>query len=87
MSSWNLPGTVTLTVAPYIPSVHALASVDTNLTHLVGCAKRYIIDGFLRSNFDVHCLRDLFANESVSKHRLDKICRFRFGEPSEGIEK
>ena len=87
MSSWNLPGTVTLTVALYIPSLHVLASVDTNLKHFVGCAKRYIIDGFLCSNFDVHCLGDLFANESVSKHRLDKLCRLRLGQPSDGIEK
>ena len=87
MSSWNLPGTVTLTVALYIPSLHVLASVDTNLKHVVGCATRYIIDGFLCSNFDVHCLGDLFANESVSKHRLDKLCRLRLGQPSDGIEK
>ena len=87
MSSWNLPGTVTFTVALYMPSLHALASVDTNLTHLVGWAKRYIIDDFLCSDFDVHCLGDLFANESVSKHRLDKLCRLRLGQPSEGIDK
>ena len=87
MSSWNLPRTVTSTVALYIPSLHVLASVDTNLKHFVGCAKRYIIDGFLCSNFDVHCLGDLFANESVSKHRLDKLCRLRLGQPSDGIEK
>ena len=87
MSSWNLPGTVTLTVALYIPSLHVLASVDTNWKHIVGCAKRYLIECFLCSNFDVHCLGDLFANESVSKHRLDKLCRLRFGKPSEGIER
>ena len=86
MSSWDLSGSVTLIVALYIPSLHVLASVDTNWKHIIGCATRYIIDGFLCSNFEVHCLGDLFANESVSKHRLDKICRFRLGQPSDGIE-
>ena len=87
MSSWNLPGTVTFTVALYMPSLHALASVGKNLKHLVGSARRDIIDDFLCSDFDVHCLGDLFANESVSKHRLDKLCRLRLGQPSDGIEK
>ena len=87
MSSWNLPGTVTFTVALYMPSLHALASVDTNLTHLVGWAKRYIIDDFLCSDFDVHCLGDFVANENVRKPILDKICRLHLGQPSEGIQK
>ena len=84
-SSWNLPGTVTLTVALYIPSLHVLATVDTNWKHIVGCANRYIIDSFLCTNFDVRCLGDLFANEGVMMYRLDKLCRARLGEPSEAI--
>ena len=84
-SSWNLPGTVTLTVALYIPSLHALATVDSNWKHIVGFANRYIIDSFLCTNFDVRCLGDLFANESVMKYRLDRLCRSRLGEPSEAI--
>ena len=87
MLSWNLPRTVTSTVVLYIPSLHVLATVDTNWKHIVGCAKRYLIECFLCSNFDVHCLGDLFANESVSKHRLDKLCRLRFGQTSEGLVK
>ena len=83
----SLPGTVTLTVALYLPSLHALASVDTNLRHLVGCATRDIIDDFLGSDFDVQCLGDLIADEFVSKRMLDKICRLHLGQPSEGIDK
>ena len=82
-SSWNLPGTVTLTVALYIPSLHVLATVDTNWKHIVGCANRYIIDSFLCTNFAVRCLGDLFANEGVMMYRLDKLFRARLGEPSE----
>ena len=82
-----LPGTVTLTVALYLPSLHALATVDKNLKHLVGCATRDIIDDFLVSDFDVQCLGDLIADEFVSKPMLDKICRFHLGQPSEGIDK
>ena len=87
MSFSKLPETITFTVALYIPSLHVLASVDASWKHFVGCAKRYIIDGFLCSNFDVHCLGDLFANESVRKHRLDKFCRLRLGQPSDDVEK
>ena len=81
-----LPGTVTLTVSLYLPSLHALASVDKNLRHLVGCAKSYIIDYFLCSDFDVHCLGDFVANEFVSRPMLDRICRLHLGQPSEGID-
>ena len=83
----DLPGTVTLTVALYMPSLHALASVDKNLRHLVGWAKRDTIDDFLCSDFDVHCLGDFVANEFASRPMLDKICRLHFGQPSEGIDK
>ena len=83
----NLPETVTLTLALYLPSLHALASVDKNLRHLVGCATRDIIDDFLGSDFDVQCLGDLIANEFVDKRMLDKICRLHLGQPSEGIDK
>ena len=85
MSTWHLPTAVTLTVALYIPSFHILASVDSNWKHIVGCADRYVIECFLGSNFDVRCLGDLFANESVMKYRLDRLCRARLGEPSEAI--
>ena len=85
MSTWHLPTAVTLTVALYIPSFHILASVDSNWQHIVGCADRYVIECFLGSNFDVRCLGDLFANESVMKYRLDRLCRARLGEPSEAI--
>ena len=87
MSSWNLPRTVTLTVALYISSLHVLASVDTNWKHIVGCAKRYLIACFLSSTFDVHCLCDFFANENVRKPILVKISRLHLGQPSEGIDK
>ena len=86
-SFWNLPGTVTLTVALYMPSLHALASVDKNLKHLAGMATRDIIDDFLGSDFDVQCLGDLIADEFVDKRMLDKICRLHLGRPSEGIDK
>ena len=85
MSTWHLPTAVTLTVALYIPSFHILASVDSNWQRIVGCADRYAIDCFLCSNFDVRCLGDLFANESVMKYRLDRLCRLRLGEPSKAI--
>ena len=85
MSTWHLPTAVTLAVALYIPSFHILASVDSNWQHIVGCADRYVIECFLGSNFDVRCLGDLFANESVMKYRLDRLCRLRFGEPSKAI--
>ena len=85
MSTWHLPTAVTLTVALYIPSFHILASVDSNWQHIVGCADRYVIECFLCSNFDVRCLGDLFANESVMKYRLDRLCRLRLGEPSKAI--
>ena len=86
-SFWNLPGTVTLTVALYMPSLHALASVCQNLRHLVGSARRDIIDDFLCSDLDVHCLGDPSADEFVSKPMLDQICRFHRRQPSEGIDK
>ena len=85
MSTWHLPTAVTLTVVLYIPSFHILASVDSNWQHIVGCADRYVIECFLGSNFDVRCLGDLFANESVMKYRLDRLCHARLGEPSEAI--
>ena len=85
MSTSHLPTSVTLTVALYIPSFYILASVDSNWKHIVGCADRYVIECFLGSNFDVRCLGDLFANESVMKYRLDRLCRSRLGEPSEAI--
>ena len=81
----NLPETVTLTVALYMPSLRALASVDKNLRYVVGWAKRDIIDAFLCSDFDVHCLRDFVGIEFVGKPMLDKICRVHLGHPSEGI--
>ena len=85
MSTWHLPTAVTLTAALYIPSFHILASVDSNWQHIVGCAYRYVIECFLGSNFDGRCLGDLFANESVMKYRLDRLCRLRLGEPSKAI--
>ena len=85
MSTSHLPTSVTLTVALYIPSFYILASVDSNWKHIVGCADRYVIECFLGSNFDVRCLGDLFANESVMKYRLDRLCRLRLGEPSKAI--
>ena len=81
MSTRHLPTAVTLKVALYIPSFH----VDPHWQHIVGCANRYVIECLLGSNFDVRCLGDLFANESVMKYRLDRLCRLRFGEPSEAI--
>ena len=82
----NLPETGSLNVALYLPSLHALASVDKNLRHLVGWAKRDIIDDFLCSDFDVHCLGDFVANQFASRPMLDKICRLHFGQASEGID-
>ena len=82
----NLPETVTFTLALYLPSLHALASVDKKLRHVAGWATRDIIDDFLCSDFDVHCLRDFVGNEFVSKPTLDKICRRHLGEPSESID-
>ena len=82
-----LPETVTLAVALYMPSLRALASVDKNLSHVVGRATRDIIDAFLCSDFDVHCLRDFVGIEFVGKPMLDKICRLHLGQPSEGIDK
>ena len=87
MFSWNLPRTVTSTVALYIPALHVMATVDRHWKHIVGCAKRDLIECFLCSNFDVHCLGDLFAMENVRKPILDKICRLHLGQPSEGIQK
>ena len=87
MFSWNLQRTVTSTVALYIPALHAMATVDRHWKHIVGCAKRDLIECFLCSNFDVHCLGDLFAMENVRKPILDKICRLHLGQPSEGIQK
>ena len=83
----NLPETVTLAVALYMPSLRALASVDKNLRYIVGWAKRDIIDAFLCSDFDVHSLRDFVGNEFVIKPMLDKICRLHLGHPSDGIDK
>ena len=85
MSTSHLPTSVTLTVALYIQSFYILASVDSNWKHIVGCADPYVIECFLGSNFDVRCLGDLFANESVMKYRLDRLCRLRLGEPSKAI--
>ena len=87
MSFWNVPETGSLNVALYLPSWHALASVDKHLRHLVGWAKRDIIDDFLCSDFDVHCLGDFVANEFSGRPMLDKLCRLHFGQPSEGIDK
>ena len=82
----NLPETVTFTVALYMPALHALASVDKKLSDVAAWATRDIIDDFLGSDFDVHCLRDFVGNEFVSKPTLDKICRRHLGEPSESID-
>ena len=87
MFSWNLPRTVTSTVALYIPALHVMTTVDRHWKHIVGCAKRDLIECFLCSNFDVHCLGDLFAMENVRKPILDKICRLHLGQLSEGIQK
>ena len=85
MFSWNLPKTVTSRVAVYIPALHVMATVDRHWKHIVGCAKRNIIQCFLCSSFDVHCLRDLIAMEDVRKPILDKICRSHLRQPSGGI--
>ena len=82
----NLPETGSLNVALYMSSLRYVASVDKNLSLVVGWAKRYIIDAFLCSDFDVHCLCDFVGNEFVSKPTLDKICRRHLGEPSESID-
>ena len=82
----NLPETVTFTVALYMPELHALASVDKKLSEVAAWATRDIIDDFLGSDFDVHCLRDFVGNEFVSKPTLDKICRRHLGVPSESID-
>ena len=83
----NLPETGSLNVALYMSSLRYVASVDKNLSLVVGWAKRYIIDAFLCSDFDVHCLCDGVGNEFVGKPMLDLICRLHLGQPSEGIDK
>ena len=71
----NLPETVTFTLALYLPSLHALASVDKKLRHVAGWATRDITDDFLFSDFDVYCLGNFVGIEFVSKFTLDKIWR------------
>ena len=83
----NLPETGSLNVALYMSSLRDVASVDKNLSLVVGWAKRYIIDAFLCSDFDVYCLCDGVGNEFVGKPMLDLICRLHLGQPSEGIDK
>ena len=82
----NLPETVTFTLALYLPSLHALASVDKKLRHVAGWATRDITDDFLCSDFDVYCLGNFVGIEFVSKFTLDKICRRHLGVPSESID-
>ena len=76
----NLPETGSLNVALYMSSLRYVATVDKNLSLVVGWAKRYIIDAFLCSDFDVHCLGDSVANRFASRPMLDKICRLHFGQ-------
>ena len=87
MSFSKLPETTTFAVALFLPTLHVLATVDASWNQLVGCAKRHIIHCFLCSDFDVHCLGDLFSTESVRKHRLDKFCCLRLGQASDDVEK
>ena len=87
MSFSKLPETTISDVALFHPSLYVLATVDARWNQVVGCAKRQIIDAFLCSDFDVHSLGDLFSNESVRKHRLDKLCRLRLGRASDDVER
>ena len=87
MSFAKLPETTISDVCLFHPSLYVLATVDARWNQVVGCAKRQIIDAFLCSDFDVHCLGDLFSIESVRKHRLDKLCRLRLGRASDDVER
>ena len=64
-----LPETVTFTLALYLLSLYALASVDEKLRHVAAWAPRDITDVFLFSDFDVYCLGNSVGIEFVSKLR------------------
>ena len=87
MSFSKLAATTTSDVALFLPSLHVLASVDARWNEVVGCARRRLIHCFLCSDFDCHCLGDLFSSESVRKQRLDKLCQLSLSASSDDVEK